>query len=48
MIYEFGWSDKDYDLLSAGTVAGHILECGANQVEEIFLEIGNRFQIWQK
>ncbi len=29
MIYEFGWSATDYDLLSAGTVAGHILECGA-------------------
>jgi len=29
MIYEFGWSNKDYNLLSAGTVAGHILECGA-------------------
>lgn len=28
MIYEFGWKDNDYDLLSAGTVAGHILECG--------------------
>lgn len=29
MIYEFGWSKHDYNLLSAGTVAGHILECGA-------------------
>lgn len=28
MIYEFGWKDNEYDLLSAGTVAGHILECG--------------------
>ncbi len=28
MIYEFGWSNVDYNLLSAGTVAGHILECG--------------------
>ncbi len=28
MIYEFGWSKIDYNLLSAGTVAGHILECG--------------------
>lgn len=28
MIYEFGWSWDNYDLLSAGTVAGHILECG--------------------
>ncbi|HEX2867921.1 MAG TPA: acyclic terpene utilization AtuA family protein [Ignavibacteriales bacterium] len=29
MIYEFGWGKQDYDLLAAGTVAGHILECGA-------------------
>lgn len=28
MIYEFGWDRDNYDLLSAGTVAGHILECG--------------------
>jgi hypothetical protein len=29
MIYEFGWKKNDYNLLAAGTVAGHILECGA-------------------
>jgi hypothetical protein len=29
MIYEFGWKKDQYDLLAAGTVAGHILECGA-------------------
>jgi len=29
MIYEFNWKKDDYDLLSLGTVAGHILECGA-------------------
>ena len=29
MIYEFGWNETNYDLLAAGTVAGHILECGA-------------------
>jgi len=28
-IYEFGWKDQDYDLLAAGTLAGHITECGA-------------------
>lgn len=50
MIYEFGWKKDDYDLLSAGTVAGHILECGAQasggnflgdwQSIENFAEIG--------
>jgi hypothetical protein len=29
MIGEFGWRRDDWDLLAAGTVAGHILECGA-------------------
>jgi hypothetical protein len=28
MIYEFGWKEDDWDNLAAGTVAGHILECG--------------------
>jgi len=28
MIYEFGWKRDDWDKLAAGTVAGHILECG--------------------
>lgn len=28
MVYEFGWDFEDYDLMAAGTVAGHIIECG--------------------
>jgi hypothetical protein len=28
MIHEFGWTETDWDRLAAGTVAGHILECG--------------------
>ena len=28
MIYEFDWKKDDWDKLAAGTVAGHILECG--------------------
>ena len=27
--HEFGWSPKDYDLMAAGIIAGHIIECGA-------------------
>lgn len=29
MVHAFGWGDEDWDLLAAGTVAGHIIECGA-------------------
>ena len=29
LIHEFGWSDRDWDKLAAGTIAGHIIECGA-------------------
>jgi hypothetical protein len=28
MIHEFGWAVDDWNRLAAGTVAGHILECG--------------------
>ncbi|MFA6597209.1 MAG: acyclic terpene utilization AtuA family protein [Ignavibacteriaceae bacterium] len=37
MIYEFGWKKNQYDLLSAGTIAGHILECGAQSTGGNFL-----------
>ena len=37
MIYEFDWSPEDFDLMSAGTVAGHILECGAQSTGGNFL-----------
>jgi hypothetical protein len=29
MIHEFGWGEHDWDLLAAGAVGGHIIECGA-------------------
>lgn len=29
MVYEFDWQHDDWDKLAAGTIAGHILECGA-------------------
>jgi hypothetical protein len=29
LVHEFGWSADDWDRIAAGTIAGHILECGA-------------------
>jgi hypothetical protein len=29
MIHEFGWAEDDWNHLAAGTIAGHIIECGA-------------------
>ena len=29
LIHEFGWQIDDWDMLAAGTLAGHLLECGA-------------------
>ncbi len=29
LMHEFGWRFDDWDLISSGTIAGHIIECGA-------------------
>jgi Acyclic terpene utilisation family protein AtuA len=28
LMHEFGWRDEDHDLLAAGSLIGHVLECG--------------------
>ncbi len=37
MIHEFGWDAEDWDKMSAGTVAGHINECGGQATGGNFL-----------
>ena len=29
LMHEFGWAAEDWDKMAAGTIAGHIIECGA-------------------
>ncbi len=29
LMYEFGWTFEDWDKVATGTIAGHIIECGA-------------------
>lgn len=38
LIHEFGWGPQDYDLLAAGTTAGHLLECGAQVSGGLFTD----------
>ena len=38
LMHEFGWEDDDYDLLSAGTLAGHIIECGCQATGGAFTD----------
>jgi len=46
MIHEFGWRSDEWDKLAAGTVAGHVLECGGRPAEETLQPIGGRFPIF--
>lgn len=42
LFHEFGWDPQDWDKVAAGTVAGHIIECGAQSSG------GNLLRDWRK
>ena len=42
IVHEFGWPADDWDKVAAGTVAGHIIECGAQ------CSGGNFLKDWRK
>jgi hypothetical protein len=38
LIHEFGWAADDYDRLCAGSLAGHVIECGAQATGGLFTD----------
>ncbi len=38
LMHEFGWTDTDFDRLSAGSLAGHLIECGVQGVGGLFTD----------
>ncbi len=38
LIHEFGWTHNDFDRLAAGTMAGHVIECGPQATGGIFTD----------
>ncbi|MEL6267498.1 MAG: acyclic terpene utilization AtuA family protein [Pseudomonadota bacterium] len=40
LIHEFGWGPEDWDRLAAGTICGHLLECGGQLTGTYFADPG--------
>lgn len=40
LVYEFGWSTDDYDLMGKGIMLGHLLECGGQITGGYFADPG--------
>lgn len=48
LIHEFGWQAGDYDLLSAGSLAGHIVECGTQATGGITTDWNEVSEDWDR
>ena len=40
LMHEYGWAEDDWDSLAAGTICGHLLECGAQVTGAYFADPG--------
>jgi hypothetical protein len=46
LVHEFGWGDEAWNLLAAGTITGHILECGAQATGGNFSRFWEVPELW--
>ncbi len=46
LLHEFGWRSDDWDHLASGTIAGHILECGAQATGGNFSRFWEVPELW--
>lgn len=47
LVHEFGWAADDFDRLSAGSLAGHVLECGTQATGGLFTD-WRRIEGWDR
>jgi hypothetical protein len=46
LVHEFGWAEDDWNRLAAGTIVGHILECGAQATGGNFTRFWEVPELW--